>query len=1044
MTQSGDARVKHLQLVEQSHQPPLNLKLEHFAAKVQEYRRASGRSQKELAEALALHPKVLSRKLSPNSDAFLTHQEIKQVIKTLATWRAIVAQSEAIELLEIMGLTYDSFDAAEWEAEPLSKLHTDLRPKANSFTLLSNTPSLTLNNNLPVALTSFVGRTESLSRLCQILSRKSVRLITLVGMGGTGKTRLALQVAHDSLADFEHGVWFVALAGVRDPNLLAATIAHALGLDFKDGGHLTILEQLKTYLRPRQLLLILDNFEQLLEAAPQVSELLEAAAGLKILVTSRSPLQLYGEYKYKVAPLKLPELKEVSQSALMTLVEQSEAVQLFVERAQAANLDFELAATNSLAVAQICALLEGLPLAIELAAARTRSFSIPALLEQLSRARLPLLTNNAYNLPARQQTLQNTLQWSFDLLEPEEQAWFVSLAIFKSGWSLEAAHAVCAPANFDSNQTFTMLNKLLDKSLIEVTQPATDNSPNSLRFNMLETMFEFAQQLLIKQKQDFALQERHLAYHLQLATQTTVQSSEQGQSFAILAIEFNNFRAALDWVINLPEQNTANFTPEGNKLSTKWFSLGLQLATALSNFWSMRGYWREGFNYLENLLTQSASLPIETLVRIKALNIISHLAMLQGDYEVAKKFVTESLTAAQAFDSKSELATAHTVLGEIALNQGNYGVAQAQLQAGLFLFRQLDESTGVADVLTKLGIAYRYSGNFQAAQQYTREGLELCQQLGNKQGIAYSVTQLGHVASLQREIADAQKYYEQGLVFYRELDMRFGIAGVLSGLGSLAIYEADNAAVERYFQEALSLYRELGNKIGVTATLNNLGNQALYQGDDAKACQYFEEAKALSLEIGDKQGVVLALYRLGAVKTSQAKFEEARQCYEQSRQLALEIGDEQTVPKALRGLGDLALLEGQIEIAKEYCDQSLTLARASGGKFALARTLLSVVLTVVAEQNLAQAKSLLQECVALIAPMRDKFLLLQAQGLEVVVTIALGERAKATELIKQCEDQKVSLKLVFEPPIRQAYAQSVEDWLLLTESSAKGELELFL
>ena len=514
-----------------------------FSESIQEYLRASGYSQKELAVALGLHPKVLSRKLNGSGNAHLTYLEVQSIITTLADWRAITTQDEVLHLLELAQVESTIFSSDEWQTPPLSKLtakRTQSIPSSDSSISTS-----TMRHNLPAPTTRLIGREWAVERLRQLLGRAEVRIVTLVGSGGSGKTRLALQVASELVGAFTQGVWFVALSGVSDPAQVPMSIIQALNITPMPG--LPPVQSLITYLRNKQLLL-LDNFEQVGEATSVVDEMLAAVPGLKVLVTSRVVLHLYGEHKFSVPPLDVPDTNIVLE---MTELSQYGAVQLFVERAQAVVPDFALTVENGPVIAQICARVDGLPLALELAAARVNVLPPALLLERLSRARLPVLTRGARNLPSRQQTLRNTILWSYDLLSSVEQAWFPRLGVFTGSWSLEVAEAMMQEVAADLEDTpvsgslLDMLAQLVDNSLL-VRLPVVGGQA---RFTMLETLREYALEQLTAQGEFERLRDWHACYFLRIveAAEIGLRGPQQRMWLARLVADRDNFRAALEW-----------------------------------------------------------------------------------------------------------------------------------------------------------------------------------------------------------------------------------------------------------------------------------------------------------------------------------------------------------------------------------------------------------------------------------------------------------------------------------------------------------------
>ncbi len=537
-------------------------KTNQFREKVQAYRRPTGHSQQELADTLCIQRQVLARKLSDKSSAYFTHSEIKQIIKTLADWEAINRRSEALELLSLMDLPPTAFSMEEWEQPPLAKLEKDSAKATQplpSLARLATTRVNPLRHNLPSHLTGLVGREWLINLATQRLLQNDVRLLTLVGPGGMGKTRLSIEIGYRLIEQFEQGICFVDLSSLTDPLQVPGRIAQILGLEVTNPNETSLI--VEEYLLNRKLLLILDNFEQILPAAELVSQLLKVAPGLKALVTSRSVLQIYGESELGVPPLELPDLTNLPSPEDFKAIEQFEAVQLFVARAQAINPTFALNPTNFAEVAQLCVLLEGLPLSIELAAARVKLMALPFLRQRLSESKLGTLSKGGRNLPARQQTLRATLDWSYALLDSEAHQLFNRLGIFRGNFNLEAVAQICySPGQTPSANLLDKLSSLVDQSLLKPIEGAKGD----LRFAMLETMREYAIQKLYETVDFETTQTRYQHYYTELLAELTtdfyIDPEDQGGLIEELEQDFDNFQA-IQTLVEIPiepEKETVN------------------------------------------------------------------------------------------------------------------------------------------------------------------------------------------------------------------------------------------------------------------------------------------------------------------------------------------------------------------------------------------------------------------------------------------------------------------------------------------------------
>jgi len=659
-------------------------------------------------------------------------------------------------------------------------------------------------NNLPSQPTPLVGREREVGEIAERLRSEELRLLTLTGPGGTGKTRLALQAAADLLEKFEDGVFFVALATVTDPALVASAISQPLGV--KESGDQLLEESLKSYLREKHLLLVLDNFEQVLEGAPVVGELVAACPKLKVLATSRIPLRLYGEQEYSVPPLALPDPRVLPPVKVLT---QYEAVRLFVERARAVKADFEVTNENAPAVAEICARLDGLPLAIELAAARVRLLSPQAMLTRLGN-RLKLLKGGPRDLPTRQQTLRGTIDWSYELLEEEEKTLFGRLSVFSGGRTLEAIEEICDPEG--ELDALEGVESLLEKSLLR-----REEGPNGeSRFVMLETVHEYAREKLEESGEAEEIKRAHAEFFLALAEEAELELKGQDQLEWLERIEaeHDNFRAALSWSL---ERGDAE--------------LGLRLGGSLWWFWLVRGHLSEGRRWLEEALAKDVRAAVPKPVRARVLTGAGRLLVEQGDCEAGTTLLEESMAA----------------------------------------FRQVRHNQALAEAVDNLGIARAYQGDLERANALFEESLELYREAGDGWGIAEILNNLGLIAGAQGQIDGARVLLEESLKVRRELGDKRGIVMSLINLAELALNRDDHARARVFLEEALTLAQELGDKGYIASSLMNLGEVALDQGDLQQAAALLEESVRSQQELGDKWYLYSSLMHLARVVEARGK-----------------------------------------------------------------------------------------------------------------------------------------------------------------------------
>jgi predicted ATPase/class 3 adenylate cyclase len=671
-------------------------------------------------------------------------------------------------------------------------------------------------HNLPTHPTSLLGREQELAEV-RGLFHGGARLVTLTGPGGTGKTRLGLQVAADLLDDFKHGVFLVDLAPISDPTLVGSTIAQALGV--RDVGNRPVVDALQEYLRARSVLLLLDNFEQILSAAPVVSDLLAACPDLKVLVTSREPLRVRGEQEYAVDPLALPDDRAVTPDAVLG----SPAVALFAQRARAIRPDFAVTSLNAAVVAELCRRLDGLPLAIELAAARVRLLS-PQLMVGMLERRLQLLAAGARDLPSRQRTLRDTIAWSHDHLDDRERRLFRRLAVFVGGWTIQAAEAVGDPDD-GGLDVFAGLDSLASKSLV---RQGTGADPEP-RFAMLETIREYALERLEASGEAAEIRRRHARYWLEVAETAQVEliGRDQVAWLARLEADHDNLRTALAW--SLAEAHGAE--------------PALRLAGSLYRFWWRRCYLSEGREWLARALARDA-LP-RGQARARALNGAGVLARIQADYRAAHASFEESLAIARELGDRAGIAQALQNLGSVARHQGQHSSATALFEQSLALWRELGDTWGIAVALWYQAHVAQDLGDYERATRLSEESLALARERGDTWLIAIALQMLGRLARAQRDDERAAALAEEVLAQFRELGDKRGIACALDDLGRVAHARGNDERARTTHEESLALFRDLGDTGGTAMSLEGLAGVAEAMGRTERGARLFGAAEAL-------------------------------------------------------------------------------------------------------------------------------------------------------------------------------------------------------
>jgi predicted ATPase len=774
-------------------QPGSLINLERFREKVAIARHKAGHLQKELASALGIEPQVLSRKLH-GAKAFPTNVEVKKIICNLAGWDGLTTQAEAIELLRLMGMKAESFSRQEWEDSPLNRLEV-VQSEEVSIPV-TKTEHLSFPP-LPASPTSLLGRKQHIEVILELLRRSTMRLLTLRGIGGVGKTQLALEVARQAEREFADGVFFVLLATIKEVALVPSTIIQALHLPEpvadRDSGIQPITspeDLLKSFLQGKKMLLVLDNVEQIPGIAHFISGLLSSVATLKILVTSRTTVNLYGEHEFEVPPLEIYTSENAEQGIWQAVARP--AIQLFIERARAVNATFQINEQNLEIITQICARLDGLPLAIELAAVRTKVLPLSMILQRLTDGtgqRLTFLRSKALDVPERHQTLYRTLHWSYELLDTQQQQLFRQLSVFVGGWTLDAALKIglWEEQEPEADEMLEQMETLINHSLIKRTE-WEEAEREGLRFYYLETIREYGLGQLEVHGERKEAQRRHALYYLKFVEEieSHLVGREQSTAVSLLAYEQDNLRAALAWGM---EQKEAEIVQ--------------RLCGTLGIFWEARTQFHEAHRWIDQALKMSQETPAR--VRGKLLMAASRLALWETTCERSRELAQEALALYEAEGDQAGKMFATFQIGDTWHMQGEYALASGYLEESLLMQREQKNWRSYGFTLSRLGAMAFLQQDFASAWVRLKEG-EMYQREYSEPGLLnVTLVYLGVLALIQGDTGQSTAYLREGLLLAQHIGNRYMLATDLIAFGCVlgTLYGAIYAAKVCSAAEAL-------------------------------------------------------------------------------------------------------------------------------------------------------------------------------------------------------------------------------------------------
>ena len=674
--------------------------------------------------------------------------------------------------------------------------------------------------NLPALLTTFIGREKEQTEIINLLYNN--RLVTLAGAGGIGKTRISQQVGGKVLNDYPDGIWFIALDSLSDPGLVLSTLAAVFGIR-ESSSDRPLFERLTYFLRTKTALLILDNCEHLLDTCAHVAEkILHAASSVRILATSREALSISGEVTYWVQPLGLPDMEHLEPIASLS---KYEAMELFIDRATTAISTFRVTIDSAPALTQICHHLDGIPLAIELAAAKLRVLSLEQINKRLD-DRFRLLTGGSRTAPPQHQTLQAAIDWSYELLLPTEQTLFQRLAVFSNGWTLESAESICSDIDVQPEEVLELLTQLINKSLINKAEGIGET-----RYRMLETIREYALQKLDYSGEMRTTYFRHMMFFAKLVDQAerNFKGPDQVAWYSRLDNELDNLRVALTWLEGLENSEVR-----------------LRFAAGLWRYWKSRGHISEGRGHLRRVLENVPAGPArQTSAYARALTAAGSLAYYEGDLSYSDQSRKEALTIFRNLDDKVGIADCLIGLGNTAISQGNYVSARGFYEEGLLIRRDLGDKWGIARLLGNLGLLAYLQMDYTQARSLHFESLTLFRELRDEEGVANELVNLGDVVRHQGELSIAHSYYQESATISEKLKDQWGLGYALMGTADVALAQSDFSTASLLYRDCLILFQKGANYVGLPFALESVARLALVKNQPKKAVQILGVADTL-------------------------------------------------------------------------------------------------------------------------------------------------------------------------------------------------------